>query len=47
MELGVGSKLKGYLMRFKTALGDVPYVKKFASLLDFTSSSEPSADHFS
>lgn len=46
MELGVGSKLKGYLLRFKAALGDVPYVRKLTSLLDFNSSSEPSTEYF-
>jgi hypothetical protein len=46
MELGIGSKLKGYLTRFKAALGDVPYVRKLTALLDFTTSTEPALDHF-
>jgi hypothetical protein len=46
MELSIGSKLKGYLLRFKAALGDVPYISKLTSLIDFTTSTEPTSDHF-
>lgn len=46
MELSIGSKLKGYLNKFRSALGDVPYIRKLTSFMDFTASSEPTADHF-
>lgn len=38
--------MKGYLQKFKQALGEVPYIRKIAALIDFTTSSEPSSDHF-
>jgi hypothetical protein len=42
----VGSKLKGYLQKFREALGDVPAVRKLAAFMDFTISQEPTADSF-
>jgi hypothetical protein len=46
MELQIGSKLKGYLQRFRDAIGDVPSVKKLAALMSFTQSHEPSTDYY-
>jgi hypothetical protein len=46
LELNIGSKVKGYLGRLRKALGDVPSVAKLSSLIDFVSSSEPTADTF-
>ena len=42
----VGSKLKGYLQRFREALGDVPAIKKLAAFMDFTLSSEVNVECF-
>lgn len=44
--MSIGSKLKNYLEKFKQALGDVPYIRKLTSFINFTNSSEPSVDDF-
>jgi hypothetical protein len=36
LELQIGSKLKGYLKKFREALGDVPAIKKLTAFIDFT-----------
>ena len=46
LEMQIGSKLKGYLTKFREALGDVPAIKKLASFMDFTLSNEPNGDIF-
>lgn len=46
LELSIGSKLKAYLQKFKQALGDVPYVKKLTTFIDFIVSQEPTDDYF-
>ena len=42
----IGSKLKGYLKKFREALGDVPAIKKLSAFMDFTLSNEPNSEHF-
>ena len=44
--MNIGSKLKAYLNKFREALGDVPAIKKMASFIDFTLSTEPNGDIF-
>jgi len=46
MEMKIGAKLKGYLQKFRSALGDVPYIRKLNALADFVSSSEPNSNCF-